>query len=158
VNERRKRRRGDDVRYALMMIVALIASYAAYQAYTASHQAHSAAKGANVAARRAEALAVQVGKVAVQAGTAAAQATALAAQVQAQRKASIERSCEDQNARHDRTIRALDYVIALALRHRGLSRARRIEIQAGRASSTYMISALAPKQDCAALVAATTGS
>jgi len=67
-------------------------------------------------------------------------------QIQAERRTNIARACRDQNGRHDRTVRELDRLIAqLPVDQR--ARARRV-----RDANVALIDALAPHQDCAALV------
>lgn len=92
------------------------------------------------------------------AGQQAVQASQLAKAIQGERYDAILASCEAQNRRHIATIRALDRVLARALRA-PLSRARRVEIRASRASTLLLINALAPYQpSCAAVAMAATGA
>lgn len=73
-------------------------------------------------------------------------AKALAVQIQQERARNIRLGCEQQNQRHDDTIRALDRLIAL------VPASGRARAEQGRAGTLLLINALAPKRDCVALV------
>lgn len=62
--------------------------------------------------------------------------------IQAARAESIRFSCEEQNDRHDATIRKLDELIAKSPPE------RRAEAQERRAGTVLLINALAPERDC----------
>lgn len=79
----------------------------------------------------------------------AQQTAQLARTIQLQRLDGIRRGCEDQNRRHDGTIRALDDVIARVVRD---APERKTELARARAQNVLLINALAPKQDCDRLV------
>lgn len=66
--------------------------------------------------------------------------------IQAERRASVLRNCHDQNQRHWNTIATLDELIAQA------PPARRAQAAASRRYTVLLIQALAPLQDCDALV------
>lgn len=66
----------------------------------------------------------------------------LARQVAAQRLAAIRSTCEEQNVRHDQTLRTLDRLIAK------VPPDRRAQARRSRASTVLLIDALAPKRDC----------
>lgn len=70
--------------------------------------------------------------------------------VQAQRVESILTSCNQQNARHDHTIRQLDLVLAKA--ERVATPARRLQLRQSRAATVLLINQLAPKLDCQQVV------
>lgn len=69
-----------------------------------------------------------------------------ATQIQQSRKAYVLSTCTDQNMRHDRTIATLDQEIA------ALPPTERKGAQTSRAGTVALIDAVAPKQDCAAVV------
>lgn len=69
--------------------------------------------------------------------------------IQQQRKDSIERSCNDQNKRHDDTINAFDTVADAAVKTNP-SRAK--EIRASVKANLLIINAVVPKQNCDLLV------
>lgn len=71
-------------------------------------------------------------------------------QIQHSRQDSIRRACVEQNARYDGTVHALDQLIANVKR---TDPARAKRAGEGRASTILLISALAPRRDCRALVA-----
>lgn len=96
--------------------------------------------------------------VAKQANDAANQAAGLAVAVQAQRLDNIRGTCERDNQRHDRTIKALDKILLRAEGARGLTRGHRIEIRASRVSTILLINALAPHQNCALVTARAQGA
>lgn len=66
--------------------------------------------------------------------------------IQDSRRDAIRVQCEQQNDRHDRTLAALDHVLAQRLRDAGPVERQRL--QTGRASTVLLIEALAPHQDC----------
>lgn len=66
--------------------------------------------------------------------------------IQAERARSIRMSCEDQNRRHDSTIKTIDKLISK------LPPDRRAAAKSSRASTILIINALAPKQNCNYLV------
>lgn len=72
-------------------------------------------------------------------------------EIQQERKNSILRSCQDQNIRHDLTIKFFDDQIAK------LPKKEREAAKAQRATTILFISALAPKRDCDKLVAQSVG-
>jgi uncharacterized membrane protein len=61
-------------------------------------------------------------------------------------------ACEDQNRRHDRTIRRLNSLVRKAAAE-AADPARRAQLRASAGGSIFLIDALAPKVDCDALVA-----
>lgn len=80
------------------------------------------------------------------ANTAAAEAKNATSNIQSQRKESIRRGCEDQNARHNNTISILNSLIAK------LPPDQRARAQANKEFTILLINALAPKQNCNLLV------
>lgn len=84
------------------------------------------------------------------------QAAGLAQAVQNQRLNNIRETCQASNSRHDNTLRALSSILARA--ERTALKGRRAQIEASRASTVLLINALAPKQDCARVVALATRS
>lgn len=71
----------------------------------------------------------------------------LVTQIQQSRAASVRLTCQEQNARHDRTIATLDQVIGKLPPGTERDRAAR-----NRQSTILLIDALAPKRDCEAWV------
>lgn len=69
--------------------------------------------------------------------------------IQQSREDAIRQSCEDTNARHDHTIAQLNILLDQALKDHPEDRAR---IEQSRASTTLLIDALVPRQDCDRLV------
>lgn len=65
-------------------------------------------------------------------------------EVQDSRRDSVRITCEQQNLRHDRTIAALDELIAQIR-----DPARRLRALEGRSNTVALIDALAPRFDCA---------
>lgn len=73
--------------------------------------------------------------------------TALAADIQRERASATFNGCHDQNVRHDRTIAKLHSIVAKLPPGRERRRAKR-----NIGGTVALIDALAPRQDCAALV------
>lgn len=71
-------------------------------------------------------------------------------QIQQERRDSVRDSCVDQNARHDATLAALAALYGHA--EEGASRVRVRQLEQGRKSTELLVTALAPRQNCAALV------
>jgi hypothetical protein len=71
--------------------------------------------------------------------------------IQDQRRDSILRGCQDQNARHEKTLSVLDQVIAKVLKTKPPDGVKK-QLAVSRANNVLLIDALAPKQDCAKLV------
>lgn len=71
-------------------------------------------------------------------------------QIQDERAASVLRSCQETNGRHDATIGALDELMARA--GVGASYQRLVLLEQSRMSTVLLVNALAPKQDCKRLV------
>jgi hypothetical protein len=67
-----------------------------------------------------------------------------------ERERNLRVACESQNARHDATVQKLDDLLAQARVTASPEKVKRIE--ASRASTVALIDALAPLQDCEALV------
>lgn len=65
--------------------------------------------------------------------------------IQASRADGIRQSCVAQNARHDKTVRALDVLIRQAQSEGGREARRAAR---GRTSTLLLINALAPRADC----------
>lgn len=100
----------------------------------------------------------------IQASDAAHQAQAFSAQtrglaqtthrlvlaIQAQRIEFIISGCQQQNRRHRRTVHELDVILRRA--ERAAPPIRRAQLRESRASTLLLIDALAPYQDCKALV------
>jgi hypothetical protein len=82
--------------------------------------------------------------------TRAAEAKRLAVSIQESRIEIIRSSCVEGNRRHDATIRTLEARIREVLK--SATPAQRERILASRASTIALINALAPKQDCVALI------
>lgn len=72
-------------------------------------------------------------------------------QINQERAANVERNCEDVNRRHDRTLEALDQI--LARRVAAASPADRARLRESRATTALLINALVPRRDCGALAA-----
>lgn len=70
-------------------------------------------------------------------------------EIQESRRENIRVSCDQQNQRHDNTIRALDQVLEEAIQSEP-ERAKRIE--ASRERTILLINALVPKRNCDRLV------
>jgi hypothetical protein len=70
----------------------------------------------------------------------------LYARINTERERNIVRACQETNARHDHTIAELDKLIAK------VPAARRKRAQESRTGTVYLIDALVPVRDCAALV------
>lgn len=67
--------------------------------------------------------------------------------IQHSREEAVRRTCDEQNTRHDATIKKLDDIIA------GLPEgARKTRAEQNRAGTVLLINALAPKRDCAKAV------
>jgi hypothetical protein len=73
------------------------------------------------------------------------------AEIQRQRHDTIERNCKDQNERHDRTARALNRAVVVAVRKAKTQKLKRA-IRENSEVSLGLIDLLAPKQDCEAIV------
>lgn len=87
-----------------------------------------------------------------QAAAQAREAQALAQATAQERKQAIRLQCQQQNHRHDATIRELDH--ELAIYSRRIKRpAQRQQLAASRQFTVLLIDRLAPKQKCAAVVA-----
>jgi hypothetical protein len=71
----------------------------------------------------------------------------LSARIQRERAKATFNNCADQNARHDRTVRKLRMIVAAIPDRDQRRKARR-----GVGTTVGLIDALAPRQDCAALV------
>lgn len=78
-------------------------------------------------------------------------AHALAANVSAEHQQAVLTECENQNVRHDATIRELDKLLARA-RMRFTSPAQRRQLAESQRSTVLLIDALAPKQNCVTLM------
>jgi hypothetical protein len=72
-------------------------------------------------------------------------------EIQAQRKDAIGKSCRDQNKRHDRTLHRLDKAEKNAEKH-AKTLQRKMKIRHNTAVSIGLIDALAPHQNCKAVV------
>lgn len=83
----------------------------------------------------------------------AIEAKKLAVAIQNSRLEAVRTACEEGNARHDATIKALDTRIR-ELSRIAVTPEQRARIQASRASTIALINALAPRLDCAARVRA----
>lgn len=70
-------------------------------------------------------------------------------QINAERAQNVERNCDDINNRHDRTIGALDQILAKRLRSAGP--AERARLRTSRETTVLLIEALVPQRDCARL-------
>lgn len=77
-------------------------------------------------------------------------------QINRERAANIARSCREVNERHDATIRELDRLFAVRLRGAD-SQSERKRAQESRDGTVLLIDALAPRRDCARLVALQVG-
>lgn len=73
-------------------------------------------------------------------------------EIQAERTSNILRLCQDQNKRHDDTVTNLDSLLALAKVKYANNPAKLEQIRESRASTISLIDALAPKNDCAAIL------
>jgi uncharacterized protein YlxW (UPF0749 family) len=71
--------------------------------------------------------------------------------IQEQRHESIIRDCQDQNVRHDNTIKTLNKLIA------NLPRDERARAETNKAFTVVLINALAPKQNCNSIADVATG-
>jgi hypothetical protein len=72
-------------------------------------------------------------------------------EIQAQRKDTIRKNCQDQNKRHDRTLARLDTAEKNAEKHAKTLR-RKMKIRNNTEISIGLIDALAPRQNCKAVV------
>lgn len=80
--------------------------------------------------------------------TVAHRADDLSRDIQAQRVVNIRQSCDEQNARHDDTIAALDRLIGQLPK----DSTRRFLAEKNRPGTVLLINALAPKRDCGKVV------
>jgi undecaprenyl pyrophosphate synthase len=111
--------------------------------------------GNHTLAENAQSASTNSTRAARQAKTASREALAATAAIQQQRITAIRLVCENQNRRHDATLKALDRVLHAALRQTRLP-AQRAVIRASRAPTVLIINALAPKQNCSHVTAAVT--
>lgn len=65
--------------------------------------------------------------------------------IQVNREEIVRENCEDQNARHDSSIAALDEVLSRAVKE---NPERREQIEQSRTATVLLIDALVPVQDC----------
>src|SRR5262245_9089180 len=71
-------------------------------------------------------------------------------QINKERARNTFNACAELNERHDDSIKALDTLLAKALKK---DPKRKAQIETSRASTVFLINALVPKRDCKALVA-----
>jgi hypothetical protein len=77
----------------------------------------------------------------------AVSARTLATAIQANRRTLILSACEDQNNRHNATIRQLDKILTQAEKHAKTS-ARKAQVQQSRGPTVLLINALLPVRNC----------
>lgn len=81
-------------------------------------------------------------------------------QIQFERRRNTLTNCQESNRRHDTTIRALDRIINKRIRDTPVAKRKQVAIQlrTARDANVQLITALAPKRDCKALVERTVGT
>ena len=138
-----------------LLVVATVAGVAALTAQDAAHAAAGAAAVSTENRQRtdtakADALqADQRANMALSASQQAATSAAVLAAVQASRLAE----CEQTNARHDATVRALNTIYTRAMRRTGIR--QRGQLRASHQATLLIVDALAPRRNCAAAVGPT---
>lgn len=129
--------RGVVPRWQLLLVYLLIAAVGIVGFVSVGNQADKATKTAE-----------ETRKLALVSATLSRDTARLAREIQSSRTTL----CEDQNKRHDRTIERLNKIIDQAKRRQP---DRAAEIERARAQNILLIEALAPEQDCAAVVSPT---